>query len=41
MKSVQILQNKGYALTPLEEQLMHSFEVMNRDLEKPTIFRGR
>jgi nuclear pore complex protein Nup54 len=41
LKSVQILKNKGYALHPNEEQLVHTFETMNRDLEKPSVFRGR
>jgi nuclear pore complex protein Nup54 len=41
MRSVQVLRNRGYALHPLEEQLINIMETMARDLEKPSVFRGR
>jgi nuclear pore complex protein Nup54 len=41
MKSVQILRNKGYSLRAEEESLMTRLSSMERDLAKPSVFRGR
>jgi nuclear pore complex protein Nup54 len=41
MKSVQILRNKGYSLRAEEEALITRLLSMDRDLAKPSVFRGR
>nr|KAJ3419979.1 hypothetical protein HK105_006268 [Polyrhizophydium stewartii] len=41
MKSVQILRNRGYSIRADEEALRSRLEAMERDLQKPSIFRGR
>lgn len=41
MKSVQILRNKGYSLRAEEEALMTRLTSMERELAKPSVFRGR
>jgi nuclear pore complex protein Nup54 len=41
MKTVQLLKNKGYSLSPEEEVLISRLKAMENDLEKPSIFRGR
>jgi nuclear pore complex protein Nup54 len=41
MKSVQILRNKGYSLRAEEEALMTRLASMDRDIAKPSVFRGR
>ena len=41
MKSVQLLRNRGYSLHPDEESLVIRLKSMERDLEKPAVFRGR
>ena len=41
MKSVQLLRNRGYSLHADEESLVARLKSMQRDLEKPAIFRGR
>lgn len=41
MKSVQVLRNRGYALRADEEQLITRLLAMDRDLAKPSVFRGR
>ncbi|KAJ3257728.1 Nuclear pore complex protein Nup54 [Boothiomyces macroporosus] len=41
LKSVQLLRNKGYILRPEEEALITRLISMDRDLAKPSVFRGR
>ncbi|KAJ3270205.1 hypothetical protein HDV01_000484 [Terramyces sp. JEL0728] len=41
LKSVQLLRNKGYILRPEEEALITRLLSMDRDLAKPSVFRGR
>ncbi|KAH6593502.1 hypothetical protein BASA50_007312 [Batrachochytrium salamandrivorans] len=41
MKTVQILRNRGYSIRADEEALRSRLEAMERDLQKPSIFRGR
>lgn len=41
MKTVQVLRNKGYSLRAEEESLMARLSSMDRDLAKPSVFRGR
>jgi nuclear pore complex protein Nup54 len=41
MKNVQILRNRGYSLRAEEEALMARLISMDRDLAKPSVFRGR
>ncbi|EGF80032.1 hypothetical protein BATDEDRAFT_89228 [Batrachochytrium dendrobatidis JAM81] len=41
LKTVQILRNRGYSIRVDEEALRSRFESMERDLQKPSIFRGR
>jgi nuclear pore complex protein Nup54 len=41
MKLVQIIRNKGYSLRAEEEALMTRLIGMDRDLAKPSVFRGR
>ncbi|KAJ3367608.1 hypothetical protein HDU91_001276, partial [Kappamyces sp. JEL0680] len=41
MKAVQILRNKGYSLRAEEEAFMTRLISMDRDLAKPSVFRGR
>lgn len=41
MKNVQIVRNRGYSLRAEEEALMARLISMDRDLAKPSVFRGR
>lgn len=41
MKSVQLIRNKGYSLHPEEEALFSRLTSVERELEKPSVFRGR
>ena len=41
MKEVQVLRNKGYSLRSEEEALITRLASMDRDLAKPSVFRGR
>ena len=41
MKSVQILRNRGFSLRAEEETLITRLLAMDRDLAKPSVFRGR
>ena len=41
MKKVQLLRNWGYAVRADEEALKSRLEAMERELQKPSVFRGR
>ncbi|KAI8921694.1 nucleoporin complex subunit 54-domain-containing protein [Entophlyctis helioformis] len=41
MKQVQMLRNRGFSIRADEEALRSRLEAMERDLQKPSIFRGR
>jgi nuclear pore complex protein Nup54 len=41
MKTVQVLRNKGYSLRAEEESMITRLVSMDRDLAKPSVFRGR
>ena len=41
MKTVQILRNRGFSLRAEEEALFTRLLAMDRDLAKPSVFRGR
>jgi nuclear pore complex protein Nup54 len=41
MKDVQVLRNKGYSFRSEEEALITRLASMDRDLAKPSVFRGR
>jgi nuclear pore complex protein Nup54 len=41
MKTVQMLRNKGYSLRAEEEALITRLISMDRDVAKPSVFRGR
>ena len=41
MKNVQILRNRGFSLRAEEEALITRLLAMDRDLAKPSVFRGR
>ncbi|TPX64484.1 hypothetical protein SpCBS45565_g05879 [Spizellomyces sp. 'palustris'] len=41
MKQVQLIRNRGYSIRAEEERFKSRLEAMQRDLQKPSVFRGR
>ncbi|KND02834.1 uncharacterized protein SPPG_01914 [Spizellomyces punctatus DAOM BR117] len=41
LKQVQLIRNRGYSIRAEEERFKSRLEAMQRDLQKPSVFRGR